>query len=277
MEERDITTARPAAIECEGIIVPGEGDDALHEVSVSVPQGATTFIMGPSGCGKSLLLKVAAGLAIPERGTVTMKGMNIRTVSERSLFDLKMDYGFVFQDAALWANMTIYQNLALPIETHSMKFAREDVREMVESMARHFRISQLLQLRPSSLSTGERKVVSFLRGIITDPTILFLDEPLGSMDHAAAERIVAELRHQKQEGKTLLVATHDAQLTSMLADHLIIMKDGRILLQGGFSEVVRSRDPAVIEILTRVLSEASTFDTDILDLLSGDGTGRPGT
>ena len=125
--------------------------------------------------------------------------------------------------------------------------------------------------RPSELSAGERKIVSFLRALILDPEVVFLDEPLTSVDYQAGKRILSSIRQLKNQGRTIVAASHSPQLASQLADYLLILKDGKILAFDEFNTVVRTTDPEVQSILTEVLSEAATYDGDILSLLDDDG------
>ena len=125
-------------------------------------------------------------------------------------------------------------------------------------------------MRPAQLSMGEQKIVSFLRALITEPSVLFLDEPTTSVDHASAEKMIAMIREFKTGGGSIVAVTHDAKLASLIADNLVLVKDGWILADGPFAKVVRSRDRDAVAILSEVLSQAATYDLDILELLSHD-------
>ena len=123
-------------------------------------------------------------------------------------------------------------------------------------------------VRPPQISTGERKVVAFLRAIIGEPRLLFLDEPTGSIDHSVAERMVRIIQELKEKGTTLVVVTHSSKLASLIADRVVVLKEGKLLAAGETRDVVRTHDASVREILAEILDEAATYDTDILDLLS---------
>jgi ABC-type transporter Mla maintaining outer membrane lipid asymmetry ATPase subunit MlaF len=175
----------------------------------------------------------------------------------------------MFQDAALWANKTIFENLALPLEFHYPSMSPDELGERVRASLRRGGLEGSMDLRPAQLSMGENKIASFLRAVILEPTLLFLDEPTTSIDHAALEKMMAMIREMKQQGCTLISVTHDAHLASMLANDLVVLKEGRVLAAADLSTVRRSRDPQVAEILSQVLSEAAAYDTDLLDLLGG--------
>ncbi len=248
--------------------------EVLKGVSVRFPKGRATVIMGPSGCGKSTLLKVAAGILLPDGGRVLLEGEDLSHLSERRLRQFRRGNGFVFQDGALWGNQTVFDNLALPVRFHEPGADPPEVRRRVMGTLGRLSMAGQALLRPAQLSSGEHKLVSFLRGIILEPQVVFLDEPTSSIDHVMAERITALIRRLKERGCTIITVTHDAGLTSLIADYLVVMKDGCILEAGPFEVVRGSGDPEVSAVLSEVLSKTSSYDTDLLDLL-GEGSEDP--
>jgi phospholipid/cholesterol/gamma-HCH transport system ATP-binding protein len=247
------------------------GFDILREVSAGIVEGASTVVMGPSGSGKSTLLKVAAGLVPPDRGTVSFRGENIYTMADRSLLRMRRVSGFVFQDAALWENKSIFDNLALPLEVHSPDLPRSEVQRRVIRTLERAGLEDCAPQRPAQLSAGEKKIISFLRALIGEPSLLFLDEPTLSVDAVMADRIVGMIRDVRSRGCSIVAVTTDRRLASTLADRLLVLKTGRLAAEGGFDEVKRSADPDVRSILSEVLGEIASFDTDLLSLLGGEG------
>ena len=254
-------------IELQGVTVRAQEHVGLDGVSVAVPGNRSTVIMGPSGSGKSMLLKVAAAIIPPDSGRVLMNGRDMHRFSQKELLEFRRSSGFMFQDAALWQNKTIYENMALPIQFHYPSRSREEIEKRIEELLRPMNLLDSLQLRPAALSEGEQKIVSFLRAVVLEPLILFLDEPTTSIGHQLLQKMLGMIRSLKDRGCTIVAVTHDAHLTAMIANHLVILKDGRILEAAGLGEVRRSANREVIEILSQVLSEAAAYDTDILDLL----------
>ncbi|TVR91313.1 MAG: ATP-binding cassette domain-containing protein [Spirochaetaceae bacterium] len=265
------TTGIQPCVRLRNISVQFEDFEALKDVSVEFPLGKTTLIMGPSGCGKSTLLKVAAGLLPPDRGEVEIAGVDALRGRPRAMSEMRKNTGFVFQDAGLWQNMTLFDNMALPLEFHYPDRAESVVRREIYAWANRFDLSLILPLRPSTLSGGERKLISFCRAMILNPNLLFLDEPTTFVDRLGVERMLSVLREKKASGCSMIGVTHDADLTSQLADYILVMKAGELREFGTTSEVARSRDPVVREILADVLDEAATYDGDILDLLEPNG------
>jgi phospholipid/cholesterol/gamma-HCH transport system ATP-binding protein len=254
-------------IELQSVTVHSQEHISLDEVSVAFPANRSTVIMGPSGSGKSMLLKVAAAIIPPDNGRVLMHGKNLQRFSQKDLLQFRRSSGFMFQDAALWENKTIFENLALPIQLHFPRRSGEEIERRIRELLERMNLLDSLELRPAALSEGERKIVSFLRAIVLDPEILFLDEPTTSIDHQLLEKMLTMIKTLNKGGCTIIAVTHDAHLTAMIANHLVVLKDGRVLESAATAEVRRSANREVIEILSQVLSEAATYDTDILDLL----------
>jgi phospholipid/cholesterol/gamma-HCH transport system ATP-binding protein len=258
-----------ALLELSDIVFTSQDHLVLDRVSVTFTRGASTVIMGPSGSGKSTLLKVAAGICVPDSGEVLVEGRSLLRLSERRMVEFRRASGFMFQDAALWANKTIFENLALPLQFHRPQLPPEAVRAEALAALRRAGLESSAELRPAQMSMGENKIVSFLRAVILRPALLFLDEPTPSIDQAVLERIMAMIRDMKQQGTTIIAVTHDAHLAAMLAEDLVVLKEGRVLAAADFPTVRRSRDPQVAAVLSQVLSEAASYDTDLLDLLGG--------
>lgn len=261
----------PIQVELRDIVVRRNDKAVVDGISFALPPGRTTVIIGPSGSGKSTLLKVAAGIVLPDAGEVRVGGRDLNSLPERDLMNLRRNNGFIFQDAALWSNNTIFQNLSLPLRYHFPTMSEREVSERVTALVRRVGYQDDLDLRPSQASTGERKIISFLRALVTDPKLIFMDEPLSGIDQRIAERMITMIRDLKRANRTILVVTHDPVLTSQVADYLLVMDAGRMLEAGPLAQVVRSTRSEVVSILSRVLSEAATFDGSILELLDQGG------
>jgi len=232
-------------------------------------------IMGPSGCGKSTLLKVAAGLLVPDRGRVFLEGRPLADLATRELLGFRQSSGFMFQDAALWANKSVCENLTLPAEYHLPERSADENRGRAAALLRSVGLEDSIDLRPAQLSMGERKLVSFLRAVVLEPALLFLDEPTTSIDHTSLKKMMKRIEELQEQGCTIIAVTHDAHLASMIATDLVVLKAGRLLEAADVGSVRRSANREVIEILSQVLSEAATYDTDILDLLDDTGENHP--
>jgi ABC-type transporter Mla maintaining outer membrane lipid asymmetry ATPase subunit MlaF len=241
--------------------------EILHHIDLACPRGQSTVIIGPSGCGKSTLLKTLAMITPLDRGEMLFLGKNISKMSEAEMLAFRKKNGFVFQDAALWDNMTIYQNLALPLQLHNKDMTRQEIEAKVHGWLVKTGLHGQEHLRPAQMSIGERKILSFIRALINEPDVLFMDEPTLSIDKEVAEVIYTRIRELKAGGCTLITVTHDPDLTSWLADYLVILKQGAIIEAGLFDVVKNSRDKYVQTLLSHILNEVTSFNTDLLDLL----------
>lgn len=260
------SSLEPAAV-LESVTVEFEDYVAVSDVSIEIPLGPTTAIMGLSGSGKSTLLKVSAGLVPPGAGRVKILGHYMRGMSDRQLTALRRRAGFVFQEGALWQNMNIYRNLEVPLEHQQPQLTRGERKERIDRALGNFRFPRDLSLRPSVLSAGEAKIISFLRSTITDPQLLFLDEPTTFIDRSNQNRMLERLRRLKHAGTTLIIVTHNPTVAAQLADRVIVMYDSQVIAHGTMSEVSGLEDERVHEVLQEVLGDAITYDEDLLSLL----------
>ena len=260
-----------AAVTLEGVGLSIEGAQILTEVSLEVPRGATTFIMGPSGSGKSMALKCAAGILPCDQGRVRFDDKDIARMREKRIRELRRGHGFVFQDAALWQNASIYQNLALPLEYHYPELPPGEVKRRIDGLVELMEFREDLSLRPASLSLGEQKIASFIRALVLNPKLVFMDEPSTSLDSEAVEKVAEVIQRLKKEGRTLLISSHNARLASRFADYLAVIDRGRLIAFDTMEALVRTDSPRVRQILAEVLNLSSSYDTDILELLGDEG------
>ena len=240
----------------------------FEKLNLSLAKDRCTVLMGPAGCGKSTILKIVAGLILPQAGSVIFDQKPWDARNEDQAIAVRSKTGFVFQNAALWANKTVRQNIELPLQFHNPQYSRAQVEERVREAARLVGLRDVWDDRPSHLSLGEQKLVSFARAIVNNPETLFLDDPTAGLDNQLKERLLAFIEDFRRQGKTVILVTQDPSVTARVADELAIMRDGQLLAFGPINDVVRSQDPRVTEILTSVLSQAATFSQDILGLLS---------
>jgi phospholipid/cholesterol/gamma-HCH transport system ATP-binding protein len=241
-------------IELQGVSIFREGRAILNEISMGLEEKKCTVIMGSSGSGASTFLKTAAGIISPDKGKVLAWGQDIETMSAQEQFIFRERAGFVFQDAALWANMSGFQNIFLPFQYHRRRMTQEEIAGRIREILQEFQFTTDIERRPVGFSTGERKVISFMRAMVLEPELLFVDDPTASVDNVYAKRILGILKNRKDQGRTLFIATNDPSYILRLADNLVILQNGSIVEEGTFSQVRASRDPYVKEILSENLS-----------------------
>jgi len=252
----------------ESIIVVRGGKEIIHDVNVRLRSGKTTVIMGASGCGKSTLLKIASGISLPDRGSVFIGSRDINTLSEKDSKQLRSHWGFVFQDAALWANKSIIQNLTLPLVYHNSNLGLEEATRKAERLARSVGYRDEMDLRPSQLSNGEMKMISFARALITEPTVLFLDSPFAAVDHASVIKMRKIIDSFRKSGGTVCAIFQDPKYIAETTDDLIVMKDGSVIAAAPFADIINTRESDVRDEIGELLDQAASYDGSILDILS---------
>ncbi|MDB5763742.1 MAG: putative ATP-binding transporter protein [Herminiimonas sp.] len=185
----------------------------LQNINFTVHAGATLAIVGASGSGKSTLLGLLAGLDTPSEGTVLLNGIDIFALDEDGRAGLrKKELGFVFQSFQLLAHLNALENVMLPLELRGDDAAREKS----EAMLARVGLSSRLKHYPKYLSGGEQQRVALARAFVSEPPLLFADEPTGSLDAATGESVIRLMFELNQERKsTLVLVTHDASIASL--------------------------------------------------------------
>jgi len=257
-----------ADILLESIRVVRGGKEIIHTTDARLRRGKTTVIMGASGCGKSTFLKVSAGITLPDGGSVKLGEKDIHSLPEREETILRKDWGFVFQDAALWANKTILQNLTLPLLYHEAGLSTAEAEMKAEKLARSVGYRDEMNLRPSQLSTGEMKMISFARALISEPSVLFLDSPFLSVDYSSVERMRKILADFRNRGGTICAIFQEPKYIAQTADELIIMKDGMVIGSGALADIINTADREIYGEIGELLDQAASYDGSILDILS---------
>jgi len=207
----------------------GEGEtavDALRGVSVEVPKGKLTAVMGPSGSGKSTLMHILAGLDKPTSGSVTVAGTEITTLKDSELTKLRREHiGFVFQFFNLLPMLTAEENIRLPLSIAGEKPDKAWFDQLIASVGLGDRLSH----RPSELSGGQQQRVAIARALVSQPEVVFADEPTGNLDSKTGTEILELLRHSVADmGQTIVMVTHEARAAA-IADRVLYLADGDIV------------------------------------------------
>jgi len=198
---------------------------ALDRVSLDIPRSTFTAVMGPSGSGKSTLLHCTAGLDRPTSGRVFLGDTELTGLGERRLTRLRRGrIGFVFQAFNLLPSLTAEQNVALPLRLAGRRPKRDQVLEALEQVGLRGRARH----RPGELSGGQQQRVALARALVTRPEVLFGDEPTGALDSTTGRGVLALLRSMVDDGRTVIMVTHDPVAASY-ADRVLFLADGRVV------------------------------------------------
>jgi phospholipid/cholesterol/gamma-HCH transport system ATP-binding protein len=229
------------------------GDNhVLRGVSLTVEKGTTFVILGGSGSGKTVLMKHVIGLLKPDRGRVVVDGREISALAGRELTEARTSFGMVFQGAALFDSMTVYDNVAFPLVERRRGMRAADVRaRVIEKLSVVDLGEDVLGRYPSELSGGMRKRVALARALVNDPRIVLYDEPTTGLDPITTDYVDDMILGAKQRlGITSMVISHDIASAFKVADRLAVLYDGRIAAQGTPAEVRASTDPHVQRFLS---------------------------
>jgi putative ABC transport system ATP-binding protein len=207
----------------------GDGEsavDALRGVTLEVPDGQYTAVMGPSGSGKSTLMHILAGLDRPTGGSVAIRGEDITDMGDKELTLLRRRHiGFIFQFFNLLPMLTAEENILLPLSIAGRKPERDWVETVIERVG----LADRRRHRPAELSGGQQQRVAVARALVSEPSVLFADEPTGNLDSTTSAEILGLLREAVDVyGQTTVMVTHDARAAAT-ADRVVFLADGEIV------------------------------------------------
>ncbi len=219
----------------------GSGVTALDAVDVDIEAGRFTAIMGPSGSGKSTLMHCLAGLETPTSGQVLIGETDLTRLSDKALTLLRRErIGFVFQSFNLLPMLTARQNIELPLSLAGRTSDRDRMGHITSILG----IEDRLDHRPSELSGGQQQRVAVARALVSEPDVLFADEPTGALDSRSSAQLLAFLRSSVRElGQTIVMVTHDPRAASY-ADRVLLLADGRVA-----GEIADPTEDSVLEAM----------------------------
>ncbi len=223
-----------------------DGLEVLRGVSLAVARGETFVVMGGSGSGKTVMLRCIAGLLRADAGQIRVFGRNIEGLGEEELLPIRRRLGYVFQGAALFDSLSVYENVAYALREHRRLPEREVRRRVLHALSLVGLDGDVLPLLPAALSGGMRKRVGIARALAAEPEVMLYDEPTAGLDPTNA-KLVADLISQVGAGvcDTSIVVTHDLELARTVADRVAILIGGRFATAGPVDAVLASPDRAV--------------------------------
>lgn len=245
--------------------------EVLRGVDLDIPTGKTTCIIGKSGSGKSVLLKHIVALLKPDKGEVIIDGKNIEAYSKKELFELRSHIGYVFQGAALFDSLTVYQNIVISLVEHGERDEAKldgEARRVLSNVGlipdislsgtpefeREYEV--LSNKKPSDLSGGMRKRVGVARALVGSPEYIFYDEPTTGLDPVTSQQVDDLLGDLAGRfNVTSLVITHDMFSVFNIADYVAMIDDGVICFRGTVEELRASTDEKVVNFLARFVVE----------------------
>ena len=245
-------------LEVDGLSVQFGEQAVLRTISIAIPAGQTLVIVGESGCGKTVLLKTLIGLVKPTAGDVRFEGQSISRLSERALAHLRTRYGFVFQGAALFDSLSIFENIAFPLREHT-RLPESEIRSIVDELLAEVGLPRSAAAKkPVQISGGMRKRAGLARALALDPPVVLYDEPTTGLDPIMSD-VINELilRVRARSGVTSVVVTHDMNTARKVGDRIIMLyplfrlgaATSQIVFEGTPAELDRCSDPRISQFV----------------------------
>ncbi len=221
-------------------------NEVLQDINLVVNKGENIVILGKSGVGKSVTIKCIVGLLTQDAGSLKVFDEEVSDMNEDKLKELRTKIGFLFQSGALYDSMTVRENLSFPL-TRVLKIKdQQDIDSRILEMLESVGLADAIDKMPSDLSGGMRKRIGLARTLIVKPEIILYDEPTTGLDPITS-REISELilEMQKKYQTTSLIITHDIACAKIVADRVVIMKEGKYIAEGSYDELKVSKDPFV--------------------------------
>ena len=248
-------------IQITGLQKAFHGTEVLRGVDLEIREGETAVIIGRSGGGKSVLLKHLCGLLKPDRGQVVVDGVDIVPLREGELPPIRKKFGFLFQGAALFDSLTLFDNVAVPLREE--RRAEAEIERRVMEMLELVDLAKARDKKPAELSGGMRKRAGLARACVARPKYMLYDEPTTGLDPIRADNInelILRMRDHLQV--TGVAVTHDMTSAYKIADRMAMLHEGRIYAVGTPAEIQRSADPIVQQFIHGISDAKLKEDSD---------------
>jgi phospholipid/cholesterol/gamma-HCH transport system ATP-binding protein len=243
-----------------GLRLERGGRVVLHDLDLVVPRGSVTAVLGPSGSGKSTMLAALTGELVPAAGRVEVFG-EVVPQSQKALLAMRKRIGVMLQGNGLLTDLTVAENIGLPLRTHT-NLPEPVIRRLVEMKLHAVGLRVAADLFPRELSGGMARRVALARALALDPPLMVYDEPLTGLDPIASGVVMSLVRRLNETlGLTSIVVTHHVHETMPIADHAVVIANGRIVFSGTPAELAATRDPLVRQFLDGQPDGPIPFDT----------------
>ena len=231
----------------------GSGPEILHQISMDLAAGSFHFLVGPSGAGKTSLLRVVYMATRPSRGRLVLFGTDIGAAPRPALALLRRRIGIIFQDFGLLPQLTLFDNVALPLRI--ARRSEDEVRQDTMRLLAQVGLKHLVHVRPPSLSGGQQQLVAIARALIARPRLLIADEPTANVDEPLALRLVLLFEELNRMGTTVLIATHNQRLADRFAHPRLRLEGGRLTAEPGLPAVPLKPAAGRAGVVARELAE----------------------
>lgn len=235
------------------------GKEVLKDLSLSIEQGETITIIGGSGSGKSVTLKLLLRLLEPDSGSILFKDRDIAHMLEDELIEMRAQIGMLFQGAALFDSLTVFENVAYPLMEHH-SYSMDEMRSIADVKLALVGLDGISSMYPADLSGGMKKRVGLARAIATNPDVILYDEPTTGLDPANTNRIAELILELQQMLKvTSIVVTHDMEIAFKVSDRLALLHNKKIEFIGTVDQIRNSTNPVVKNFIRGEIGEIEGF------------------
>jgi phospholipid/cholesterol/gamma-HCH transport system ATP-binding protein len=237
---------REKVISIRGLYKSFGDNEVLRGIDLDVYKGENVVVLGRSGTGKSVLIKIIAGLLLPDAGQVNVLGMEVETLHPKQLRELRLKLGFSFQNSALYDSMTVSENLKFPLVQNTRHLSQSQIDKAVAEVLEAVGLSSAGNQMPSELSGGQRKRIGIARTLILRPEIMLYDEPTAGLDPITSIEINKLINKVQETYHTsAIIITHDLACAKTTGDKLVMMMEGKFIREGSFEEVFATNDERI--------------------------------
>jgi iron(III) transport system ATP-binding protein len=217
-----------SSISLDNVVKAFAGRTAVDTLSLGIERGERMVLWGPSGCGKTTVLRLIAGLEVPDQGAIQIDGRTVAQTGRIIVPPEQRGIGMVFQDLALWPHMTVRENLLFGLRSRKLSMADSEGR--IKDLLKRVNLEPREDAKPHELSGGEQQRVALARALVLQPSILLMDEPLSSLDEDLKQQIIKDvLKLQNDVAFTLIYVTHDRSEAEAIASRMCKLVEGRMV------------------------------------------------
>ncbi len=238
---KPILTASPL-LKAESLVKTYGGASVVNGLTLTVGKGEVIGLLGPNGAGKTTAFYMTIGLIKPDAGKVTFKGQDVThlPIDERA----KMGMGYLAQEPSIFRHLTVEENILCILET--LELSKEERKRRLSELLQELHLEKLAKKRASSLSGGERRRLEITRALITQPSLLLLDEPFANIDPLAVNDVKTMIHHLKAKGISVLITDHNAREIFSIVDRSYLIRDGKVLMSGTVNELLQSKEARTV-------------------------------
>jgi len=233
-------------LEIKNLSVKVDNDYIMNDISFSVIEHQTCIIIGSHGYYNGILLKVFGGFQVPVKGKVFIEEKDIYSKTEDEITDLRRKISFVFQEGAFLSNLSIIENLLLPVQFYTKDFVKSKVMDEIMEYCAYFNLSDVLEKRPEFISYTSRKLLSLIRAMITHPEMIIIDKPLFNLDIRNQIKVINLLKEIKKDGKTLVMASNSFDIIKSIADQVVHIENEKI------QKIMHSKNPNFLKEIKKL-------------------------